>query len=196
MAEKTSYIRIDRNILRWKWWSHHNTLVVFLFLLIEANIKDNGFLGILVHRGQVVTSLPSLCKNTGLSIQSVRTAISHLKSTGEITVKTYPKFSVITIVNYDKYQDLTGKSTYNQQATNSQLTGNQQHYEKKEKKEKKEKNSRSAPMPSGQPQRGTDDFRTKSHLLLKRDEGTVDDIPTMYREMFTDFCQYWDWRNQ
>lgn len=189
MADKTSYIRIDRNIVHWRWWFDHNTLVVFLLLLIEANIKDNGFSGQIIKRGQVVTSLPSLCKSTGLTIQQVRTAIRHLKSTGEITGKSYSRYQVITIVNYDKYQDLTGKKPYNQQAANRQLTGKQQHYEKGEKGEKKEKNKgRSAPgSPSG---------KNDAHLRLGPEEGTAEDIPEEYKGRFSAWAEYWRWRNQ
>ena len=201
MAEKTTYIRLDRNIINWKWWYDHNTLIVFLFLLIRANIHDNGFSGQIIRRGQVCTSLPSLSNSTGLTIQQVRTAIKHLKSTGEITSKAFSKYQVITIVNYDKYQDLTGKKPYNQQAANSHVTGKQQHIEKKEKEEKERRKGRSAPSsPPGEPKRGTDAFRAKSHLLLKPDEGTVDDIPTAYRDgtygEFADFAKYWRSRNR
>lgn len=201
MAEKTTYIRLDRNIINWKWWYDHNTLIVFLFLLIRANIHDNGFSGQTIRRGQVCTSLPSLSNSTGLTIQQVRTAIKHLKSTGEITSKAFSKYQVITIVNYDKYQDLTGKKPYNQQASNSHVTGKQQHIEKKEKKEKERRKGRSAPgSPSAVsaevPERGTAAFKAKSHILLKPDEGTLDDIPDIYHGMFKTFEEYVRYRNR
>ena len=201
MAEKTTYIRLDRNIINWKWWYDHNTLIVFLFLLIKANIHDNGFSGQIIRRGQVCTSLPSLSNSTGLTIQQVRTAIKHLKSTGEITSKAFSKYQVITIVNYDKYQDLTGKKPYNQQAANSHVTGKQQHIEKKEKKEKERRKGRSAPgSPSAVsaeiPERGTAAFKAKSHILLKPDEGTLDDIPDIYHGMFKTFEEYVRYRNR
>lgn len=201
MAEKTTYIRLDRNIINWKWWYDHNTLIVFLFLLIRANIHDNGFSGQTIRRGQVCTSLPTLSNSTGLTIQQVRTAIKHLKSTGEITSKAFSKYQVITIVNYDKYQDLTGKKPYNQQADNSHVTGKQQHIEKKEKKEKERRKGRSAPgSPSAVsaeiPERGTAAFKAKSHILLKPDEGTLDDIPDIYHGMFKTFEEYVRYRNR
>ena len=39
-----------------------------------------------------------------MTIREVRTAISHLKSTGEVTCKTYPKYTVFTVKNYCEYQ--------------------------------------------------------------------------------------------
>lgn len=146
MAEKTSYIRIDRNILRWRWWTDHNTLIVFLYLLLEANISEHGFSGITIHRGELATSLQNISRSTTLSIRSVRTAISHLKMTGEVTSKLYPKFQVITICNYDKYQSLTSKTT-------NKVTGKRQASDKqattikeiREGKNKENNNSRFAP---------------------------------------------------
>lgn len=127
MSEPSTYIKLDRNILTWGWYTDVNTKAVFIHILLTANIKECKFLGVTVKRGQLVTSYPSLANSLNMSIQAVRTAINHLKSTGEITAKIYPKFSLITVVNYDRYQDkLTGKSTGNQQASNSQATGNQQ----------------------------------------------------------------------
>jgi hypothetical protein len=84
------------------------------------------------------------------------------------------------------------------QASDKQTTSKRQHY-KNDNNDKNEKNKkgRSAPdSPSGIPERGTKAFKAKSHLLLKREEGTVDDIPDMYRDMFDDFARYYDWRNQ
>lgn len=195
MAEKTSYIRLDRNIIHWKWWYDHNTLIVFLYLLIQANIKDNGFSGIIIRRGEVCTSHQSIGKSTGLTIQQVRTAISHLKSTGEITSKPYSKFQVITIVNYNKYQDLTGKTPYKQQASNNQLTGKQQHLEKVEniengrrKRNKKEKSITS-------PLVGASDV-PKAMRMKPIDEGTVDDIPVELRDICPTYPDYWRYVNR
>lgn len=79
-----------------------------------------------IPRGSFVTSYPQLAQQTNLSIQNVRTAIYHLKSTGELTVKTTPRFSIITVTNYLLYQDDNRQAnsliTDDQQAPNSQLT--------------------------------------------------------------------------
>ena len=56
----------------------------------------------------------------------VRTAIKHLKCTGEVTQAVHPKYSVFTLVNYEKYQDVTRNLTGKQHADNKQVTGKQQ----------------------------------------------------------------------
>lgn len=115
------FIKISRNLLNWRWYKNLVTKSVFLHLLLTANYEESELETIKIKRGQVVTSYPSLSENLGISIQQARTAIEHLKLTGEITVRKCPKFQVISIVNYDSYQSKsTGKSTGNQQANNRQ----------------------------------------------------------------------------
>ena len=53
---REGYVMIDRNILDWKWWQKHNTLIVFLWLLLKANFHESFFGGIKIERGQVATS--------------------------------------------------------------------------------------------------------------------------------------------
>ena len=120
------YIKLHRKMLTWEWYTDTNTFRVFMHCLLMANWKDARFMGQEIPRGSFATSYPQIAKQTKLSIQNVRTAINHLKSTGELTVKTTPKFSVITVVNYCLYQDdnrvSNSRLTGNQQATNRQLT--------------------------------------------------------------------------
>lgn len=127
MAEKTTWIKLDRNILSWGWYKNANTMRLFLHLLLKANIKDAKFMGTTIRRGQLATSYPSLSREVGLSVRSIRTALEHLKSTGEVTVQPHHDFSLITIQNYDRYQDRpTGQVTGKRQAIDRPSTGNRQ----------------------------------------------------------------------
>ena len=133
MAESSTWVKIDRNITKWRWYKDANTFRMFVHLILNANIKDADFERITVHRGQFVTSYPHLARDLGISVMSVRTALNHLKLTGEITVKAYPRYSVITVLNYERYQK---KQQGKQQAANRQLTGSQ--HQSKNNKECKE----------------------------------------------------------
>lgn len=202
MAEQEGYIKIDRNILHWGWFTTVNTAHLFVTLLLKANYKDMVFDGKPIKVGSLVTSLQTLSEISGLTIQQCRTALKHLKSTGEITSKSYSRYQVITIVNYKQYQEATRLLTGKQQATNRQSTGNQQ--QEKGKKEGNKGNKRKNPPkspqggldPSGVPERGTAAFKAKSHILLKPDEGTLDDIPDIYHGMFKTFEEYVRYRNR
>lgn len=120
------YIKINRGILEWEWYGNINTKVLFLHMLIKANWKEGKFQGIDIPRGSFVSSYPKLSDDLGLTVNEVRTALKHLISTGEITAKTYPKFTVFTVKNYCSYQDLNSQSTDNitdnSQSINSQST--------------------------------------------------------------------------
>ena len=117
--EPTTFIKLDRNILSWGWYKDANTFRTFIHLILNANIKEKKFEHVTLKRGQLIVSFPSLAKELGLSIQNIRTAINHLKSTGSITVEVMPKFQVISIVNYDLYQSI---KLDNQQADNTPST--------------------------------------------------------------------------
>ena len=138
MAEKSTWIKLDRNILEWGWYKDANTARLFIHLLLKANIKDAVFMGVRIKRGELATSQPNLAEELDLSVFNVRTAIKHLKATGEITVRTTPKFSVISIVNYERYQE---NPQSNAQATSrsshSQPTGNPQQSKNIRRKERK-----------------------------------------------------------
>jgi len=120
------FIKIDRKILEWEWYKKSNTKDLFLHMLWKANWKDGKFQGIDIPRGSFVSSYPKLSDELGLTVNKIRTAIGHLQSTGEITVKAYTKFSVFTVNNYCSYQDInsqnTGNITDNSQTNNSQTT--------------------------------------------------------------------------
>ena len=98
------YIKLNRKIMEWEWYGNINTCRLFIHMLLRANWKDGRFEGKVIPRGSFVSSLPKLADETSLTIREVRTAISHLKLTGEVTCKTYPKYTVFTVKNYCEYQ--------------------------------------------------------------------------------------------
>jgi DNA-binding transcriptional regulator YhcF (GntR family) len=128
-------------MLKWEWYDDINTKVLFLHLLLTVNYEDEKWHGTEVKRGQRISSYEKLAKETRLSIQSVRTATKRLISTGELTCESNPQYSVFTVVNYDRFQELTCELTNDQQTTNKPLTNDQQQRKKanKAKKAKKEK---------------------------------------------------------
>lgn len=130
MAEPTTYIKLDRNLLRWRWYKDSNTTRVFIHLLLTANYGDLDFENITVKRGQSVISYKSLAEELGISYKSARTALEHLKQTGEVATKIYSKYQVVTLLNYDKYQSI-GQS---ERQSNGRQTAGKGQQEKKERK--------------------------------------------------------------
>ena len=99
-----SYIKLSRGLLDWEWYSDINTTRAFIHMLLKANWRDGNFKGVPVPRGSFVSSIGKLANETGLTEREIRTAISHLKTTGEVTSKTTNKFTVFSVVKYDLYQ--------------------------------------------------------------------------------------------
>ena len=112
MGTPTTFIKLDRNILSWGWFSTPATLSVWLFILIKANISDRKFQGVPVRRGELVTSYNSIAEACGISVDKVRTAIKHLVDTGEIEKKGYNKFLHISVINYNTYQNTNVDEKY------------------------------------------------------------------------------------
>jgi hypothetical protein len=131
-----SFITLHRKFLKWEWYTEPKMCQLFIYFLLSATHIDTRFKGIELKRGQLLTGLKSINKNTGISSQSARTCIKRLKSTGEITVQSTSLYSIITICKYNDYQNKKNKSTVKStgEITNDQqATNNIQQYNKETK---------------------------------------------------------------
>jgi hypothetical protein len=125
------WIKLHRKILDWEWFTSPSTLQLFIYLLLRANKEDKKWRGILIKRGQLVTSVATISEETKLSTQQVRTSLNRLKSTNEITSKTTNKFTLVTVCKYESYQlyeevEQQTKQQALQQTNNKQITNKQQ----------------------------------------------------------------------
>lgn len=110
------WISLYRKFVKWQWYKNANIKSVFMHLVLFANHKEENWRGIIVKRGQLITSRETLSDDLGLSIQQIRTCLSKLESTNEIKIETTNRYSLITVINYDKYQksfteEVTSKTT-------------------------------------------------------------------------------------
>lgn len=133
----SDYIKLYRSMLDWEWYKNINTKVLFIHMLLKANWKDGKFEGKVIPRGSFVSSLAKLADETDLTIREVRTAISHLESSGELTIKRHSKYSVFTIKNYLQYQVSDKQPTSERHSVDIQTTTIE---EKKEVKKERNNN--------------------------------------------------------
>jgi len=117
----SGFITLHRRLLDWEWYSDINTKTLFIHCLLKANWEDKNWQGIDVKRGSFITSNQSLSAETKLTIQQIRTSIFKLTKTNEINIQTTNKYTLLTIVKYDDYQNLENKSTNKQQSNNTQI---------------------------------------------------------------------------
>lgn len=99
------WISLHRKFLTWEWFDKAEMVQLFIWLLLNANYADKKWQGKVVKRGQILTTTPKIMEALRLTERQVRTCITRLKSTGEVTVKTTNRFTIITICNYDRYQN-------------------------------------------------------------------------------------------
>lgn len=121
------FIKLFRKLKDWKWYTHPTTMRVFIHLLICASWEDKTVNGLKIKRGQVLITWKEIAedlkiynKNNKPSRQPVRTALKNLKLTNDITIKKTNKGSIITINNYNNYQDLTTNLTNKKGKINQQ----------------------------------------------------------------------------
>lgn len=146
MSLDKGYIKLWRSMLTWEWYDDPPTKDVYLHLILTASISPSIWHGIEIPRGSLVSSYRKIAEQTGLTIRQARTAVNHLELTGEVTRSTYPKFTVFTLNNYDKFQEVTsktqGKRSQSDKHFDNQPTSNRQQYKniREDIKKEEEKN--------------------------------------------------------
>lgn len=134
----SGFIKIHRDLERWGWAESPKHFRVWIHLLLKANWSETEYKGHKIEAGSLVAGRKKISANTGLSEQSVRTVLRDLKSTNEITIKNCGIFSIISIVNWHKYQDANQMThQQNNQRTNQQVTT----YKENKKKEIRNNNA-------------------------------------------------------
>lgn len=120
------WVTLHRKFLQWEWFDIPEMVKLFIYLLLMAQHSERKHRGITLQRGEFVTSIPTIMKDCKLSEQQARTCIKRLKSTGEITCKSTNKYTIITICNYDRYQnDNLESNGQNNGQTNTPATDKQ-----------------------------------------------------------------------
>jgi len=111
----------------WVWQLRPSPFRLFWWLLFKARWRaaeyraPDGTL-ITVNRGQYAVALRRLAETTGLSLQETRTALNSLKRCEFLTHEVTHGITVITICNYEFYQD---PASYSNTPSNKRLTQSQ-----------------------------------------------------------------------
>ena len=65
MQGLNGFIKIHRKLIQWGWYQDNVVKGVFLHLLLTANFKPMPWQGIVIERGQLVTSYGHLANDLG-----------------------------------------------------------------------------------------------------------------------------------
>lgn len=146
------YIKLSRNLLKWGWYDDPATSRVWIHLLLTVNWSPGVWHGFSINEGERITSIAKIARELGVSERNVRTAISHLKATGEIATERQSNFTKITVIKWALYQgkpdesdelmtsEETSRRHYaDEEVTNSRQTGDDNIRRIKKNKNKKNK---------------------------------------------------------
>lgn len=133
--ETNWFIKLHRKITDWEWYRDIPTKVLFIHLLAKVNFTEKKWQGRDIKKWEIITSLDRLSNETGLTVMQVRTALTKLKSTSEVTSKSTSTFTHIQLTRWEQYQSsITSEVTNQQQTDNKPITTT-----KEGNKEKKER---------------------------------------------------------
>lgn len=144
------WLKLHRALIESAVFSDPEVLKVWIWLLCSVAYENHDvlFMGkvIQLQAGQIATGRKKMAQATDLSESKVYRALNILKNIGNISIKANNKYSVITVLNWEKFQSgsvvLNNKATAKQQRNNNKATTKQQQdnttKEYKESKESKE----------------------------------------------------------
>ena len=101
-----SWIKLPRNFVNWSWYHDANMVQLYLYLLLNANVYDVIYNDITIKRGECLVSLNHLSKETGISLQKLRTGLARLQRTKEIEYKKLQNGRIIVLVDFNKFQPI------------------------------------------------------------------------------------------
>lgn len=105
---------IDRKIFSSDiWWASPWKLKIWIYLLGQANYKENEYMGIRLKRGQLIRSYRTVQKDCAYkigyrlkkpSLHTIRRIYEELTKDGRITIRKTRQGSLVTIIKYDDFQ--------------------------------------------------------------------------------------------
>ena len=124
------WLKLYRSILDSAVFQDAEILKVWVWLLCNVAFEQHDTIcyGKVIHLkpGQIATGRKKIAQCTDLNENKVYRALNALKSLGNIEIKATNKYSIITVVNWDKYQEENGKRTTGEQQNNNRTTTEEQ----------------------------------------------------------------------
>lgn len=121
-----NFIKLHRDILESQAFCHPVTFKIWCWLLLKANFKDSfmllktgrGYAEIKVKRGQMIFGRFKAEEELNIDGSTIYKNLQKLEQWGNIKIETTNQCSIITIVNYNNYQDSKTKV----QRSNNEVT--------------------------------------------------------------------------
>lgn len=124
------YIKIWRKIEDTAIFTNSEAMHLFLYCIIKASRERRvvyaGKTEVTLEQGQFITGRKMLASILGSTEQRIRTSIEILTKNKIINQQTTNKYSIITVLNWDLYQEGNQQTTSKQPASNQQTTTKQE----------------------------------------------------------------------
>ncbi len=122
------FVKLPREIVYWRWFSDPDVLRLYIFLLTKAAFKKTEWKNETLEAGQVLTGRRNLAEQLGISESMVTRIFEKLESTGDISIKSTNKYSIITLLKWAEFEEknyfFAGKRTTTEQQANNNRTHN------------------------------------------------------------------------
>lgn len=99
------WIKIYDKILEWEWWDNALMVKAWIYILVSANPKNKRWHGIEIERGKFITSQRKLARALSCNVKTVRRILERLSDVHQIVYTTEHRMTLITVCNYDSYQE-------------------------------------------------------------------------------------------
>jgi len=184
------YIKLWRKSFDSHVWANPNLWRFWTWCLMKATFKARvakvGYQDVYLEPGQFVFGRRKAAIETGLSERKIRTAVDWLTSRQNVTIKTTHLFSIISIVNWAKYQEEATQQTTKQRPTNDPLTTT----DKKGKKDKKVKKGtiygefKNVKLTDNEYQKLKDSLNSELQSMIERLSGYMESKGVTYKSHY------------
>ena len=113
------YIKLDHELRHWQYYTDRNMLLVWIDLLLRARYTDGYYNGILIKRGQCLVGRSATGRELVMTESEYRGCLKRLKMSQQITTEKTNKGTLVTIINWEKYQGVVANEN---QQDNQQLS--------------------------------------------------------------------------
>ncbi len=167
------WIKLHRQLKEWQHYQEPFVLLVWLDLLLSANMKAGWVRGNRINRGQLITTVVRIMESTGIgSDNTVRDALRKLEESGEIKREQIGIGTKITINHFNKFQTSAQDAQPSAQPTaevgaypSAEVGADKQEYIERE--ERKEEKNINFPLPHARAREiGIETFGSFSNVFL------------------------------
>ena len=125
MNKKMGWVSVHRSMLDDPQFKDPEVFALWVRLLMMASYEDKTVkhLGQTIHikRGQFITGRKSLSSSSNVQESKIQRLLKRWESEQQIEQQTFSKYRVITVANYDKYQNNEQQSDAKVNTTNKKI---------------------------------------------------------------------------